>query len=160
MPNTKVKDKEPVIQGEFVESARSRKKPSWQRRSNGVGYTFRAELAQMEQRLDQRFVHIHEHLDQNYSNGQQTMSQWFASLDERLLRVLYDMDTKLNALIAEQRSQASRRLTLWLMGVLVVLGMSVMVVHPLLQSAKPALPPQPDTTPSPVVPLPLEIPKG
>lgn len=165
MPGTPVQERDTVIQGEFVEAARSGSatlpRSPWQKNKNGFGYTFRAELKQMEGRLTNQFNQLHDHLTQNYNQGQQTMSHCFMSLDERVLGALGNIDSKVTAILAEQRSQASRRMTLWLMGLLTVLGVYVVVIHPLTRSPKPVKPiggQETPTTPMVNPPLPQDLP--
>ncbi|MEM8641734.1 MAG: hypothetical protein AAGG51_23395 [Cyanobacteria bacterium P01_G01_bin.54] len=181
MPPTQVHAAPTVIQGEFVESARSStSSPTaspWQQRRNGKGYTFRAELARLEGRLGDRFSRLHQHLSHSQAAQQQTLSTWFVQLDERLLQRLAMVDRKLNAVLLAQRARSRQLILLWLMGLLAVLGVYITLVHPLLRPAKPVLPqpatppsatpqtiPPPSTTPQPplsrpTVPLPHEVPQ-
>jgi hypothetical protein len=175
MQGTQVQERDTVIQGAFVErpptSARWQElgrtpsslesKSTWQKNTNGSGFTFRTELKQMEGRLTNQFNQLHDHLKQNYHQDQHTMSQWFTSLDGRLLAALGDLDRKVSALLAEQRSQASRRMTLWLMGLLTVLGVYIVVIHPLTRDPKPVMPTlgqENSNTPIVNPPLPQDLP--
>lgn len=160
-----------VLQGEFVEPVRSPRTtathPQWQRRKNGVGYTFHVELAQLENRLDAQFKDVHQHLGRHHSLSQAAIAQWFINLDERVLQNFHNLDRKLNIVLTTQRTQAKQRLTLWLMVALTASGVYITLIHPLLRPPQPVMPTLQQlpskatpTPPTPTVPLPTEIPKG
>ncbi|NEO84658.1 MAG: hypothetical protein F6J87_10450 [Spirulina sp. SIO3F2] len=168
MAKTQFQHPETILQGEFVETTVPPRPQTpnsqWQRRKNGVGYTFHAELTQLENRLDTKFTGLHQHLGRHHSISQAAIAQWFGNLDERVLQNFHNLDRKLNIVLATQRTQAKQRLTLWLMVVLTAGGAYITLIHPLLRPAQPIVPTlqqfPANSAPVPNVPLPTEIPKG
>ncbi|NEO88333.1 MAG: hypothetical protein F6J87_29365 [Spirulina sp. SIO3F2] len=173
MPSPHAHNTNTVIQGEFVEPARSPAKPPnpspWQQRRNGKGLTFHAELARLEGHLDEQFTNLHQHFSQNHNAQNHNLSVWLTQIDGRILQRLNTVDRKLNAILLAQRARSKQLLTLWLMGLLAVLGIYITLIHPLLRPAQPTMPmssaPQPKamptpTVPKPTVPLPHEIPQN
>ncbi|MEM8642848.1 MAG: hypothetical protein AAGG51_29125 [Cyanobacteria bacterium P01_G01_bin.54] len=180
MPQTQLQTPETVLQAEFVESTSAipsapsqptnptMGQPAWQRRKNGVGYTFHKELAQLEGRLEEQFTGLHQHLHQQSTTHHNAVGQWFGTLDANMgqqFRVLdRKLSQKLNLVLATQRAQSSRRSVLWLMGTLAAAGVYIIVLHPLLSPPQPrqpsaATPPAstPMTLPTPNPPLPGEV---
>ncbi|MGB0564233.1 MAG: hypothetical protein ACPGVO_20895 [Spirulinaceae cyanobacterium] len=161
---TPLKTPETVLQAEFVDPATvvATPQPTWQRRKNGVGYTFHKELAQLEGHLDQKFTGLHHHVHQQSQTNQNAIGQWFGILDENVSHQFQALDRKLsqklNLVLATQRAQASRRSLLWLMGTLAAAGVYIIVLHPLLSPPRTQSVSSPDLSPSASTPTALPTP--